>query len=71
MRARYVECSAKDVPDDIRFDVPRRNQGQMVEIAYGDRGRFRGENDEGSPYKRVTDGSDRSVTYYRLDEVQP
>jgi hypothetical protein len=66
---RYVVCSLTSIPDRIIFDVPRANQGQIVEIAYGDFGRDGGA--PGDPYKRVTDYSTRSVTYYRREEIEP
>lgn len=59
----YKKCELNDVPATVRFDVPRRNQGQMVEIAYG--GFERAEHDEGAPFKRVTDRSEQTTTYYR------
>lgn len=65
---KYVECSKDEIPEGVRFDVPRQNQGQIVEVAYGDFGRA--ENGIGDPWKRVTDASDRSVTYYRRERQQ-
>ena len=64
MRTTYERCAEAEVPDGVRFDVPRRNQGQIVEVAYG--GFDQAEHDVGDPYKRVHDQSDRSTTYYRL-----
>lgn len=66
---RYVQCSERDIPKGIRFDVPGRNQGQTVEVAYGSF--YRGEAGEGDFFKRVTDRSigPGAVTYYRLVEV--
>lgn len=61
---KYVKCDMKDIPAKVRFDVPRHCQGQIVEVAYGGFGRA--EQGEGSPWKRITDHSDHSVTYYRL-----
>ena len=60
----YIKVDEASVPGNIRFDVPGRNQGQIVEIAYGGWGRH--EHDVGDPYQRVTDRSDRSVQYYKL-----
>jgi hypothetical protein len=61
----YVVCDASDIPAGVRFDVPRRLQGQTVEVAYG--GFDRAEHDDGDPYKRVTDRSigPKATTYYR------
>lgn len=64
--AAYVECSRESVPAAVRFDIPRRNQGQAIEVAYG--GFDRSEHDDGAPYKRVVDhgeGPD-ARKYYRL-----
>lgn len=60
----YTPCRESDIPDGIRFDVARHNQGQIVEVAYGGHGRA--EHCVGDAYKRVTDKSDGSVSYYRL-----
>lgn len=60
----YTQISEESVPGDVRFDVPRRHQGQMVEIAYG--GHCRSEHDEGDMYRRVTDRATRAVRYFRL-----
>lgn len=67
MRARhdYVPCAAQDVPGDVRFDVPARHQGQIVEVAYGGYGRHA--HDEGDLYKRIVDRSAYGAAeYYRL-----
>lgn len=61
MPANYIPCREIDVPEGVRFDVPRRHQGQIVEVAYGGWGR--GEHDEGDEYRRVIDKSDRSATW--------
>lgn len=63
-RHEYEPCALDDIPDDVRFDVPERYQGQIVEVAYG--GYDRAGNDLGDPYMRRTDRSDNTVTYYRL-----
>jgi len=63
----YVEIKRSEVPGGVRFDVPRRNQGQIVEIAYG--GFARSEHDEGDPYKRETDRSlpaEQRTKFYKL-----
>jgi hypothetical protein len=66
---KYVRCPAAAVPDRIRFDVPRRNQGQIVEVAYGTSGR--GEADRGDPFMRVVDLSDGlPPDYYRLEVLR-
>ena len=64
-KIKYVECRESEIPADIRFDVPRRNQGQIVEVAYGTFSR--GEAGPGDPYKSVYDRSTQGPTrYYRL-----
>lgn len=61
---KYMYRKIASVPDVARWDVPRHNQGQIVEVAYADPGGHRDEACEGSLYRRVTDRSDGSVTYY-------
>jgi len=62
--AAYQPISRAEVPLDVRFDVPRQHQGQMVEVAFG--GFDRGEHGDGDPYKRIVDRSARETTFYRL-----
>jgi len=52
-----------EVPVGIRFDTPRLNQGQIVEVSFGTFGR----SEAGScdPYKNVFDWSDRSSRNYQ------
>ncbi len=64
----YVACSEKDVPGNVRFDVPAYHQGRMVEVAYGGFGRAA--HDYGDPFKRVTEPGG-AVTYYRLADGPP
>lgn len=62
---KYVEISEREIPEGVRFDVPARNSGQMIEVGYGTFGR--GEASSGDPFKRVTDrGIGGGVRYYRL-----
>lgn len=60
----YKPCAESDVPGNVRFDTPRRWQGQLVERAYG--GWSRAEHDVGDPWKRVTDHTTGAVSYFRL-----
>lgn len=60
----YVPCSEADIPEGIRFDTPRSNQGQMVEVSYGTFGRA--EAGPGDPYERDIDHADGTVEYFRL-----
>lgn len=57
-----------EIPDGVRFDTPGRNQGQIVEVAYGDFGR--GEASDDSPYMRILDRSGPDRRYYRRREVR-
>lgn len=60
---KYVTVSRSALPSDLRWDVPRRNQGQIVETAYADEPTSADEACYGSKYRRVTDRSDGAVTY--------
>lgn len=67
-RPKYEEIPADQIPAGVRFDVPPRHSGQIVEIAYG--GFDRTVHDEGDLYRRETDqsvptGKPGRVTYYR------
>ena len=64
---KYTRCDERDIPAAVRFDVPGRNQGQMIEVAYG--GLDRGEHDYGDPFKRIKDENGR-VTYYRAEGIR-
>jgi hypothetical protein len=66
----YVEISETEIPGQVRFDVPVRNLGQMVEVAYGGFGRAA--HDDGDVYKRVHDQSigPRAIRYFRRAEVR-
>jgi hypothetical protein len=61
---KYVPRSPSDIPAGVRFDVPQRHQGHIVEVAFG--GFDRGTHDDGDPYMRVHDQSDNATDYYRL-----
>lgn len=64
-RSRYVEIAREAVPEGLRWDVPRQNQGQIVEVAYADAPAEASEACFGSEYRRVRDRSDGRVTYHR------
>lgn len=59
----YVECREGDVPEGVRFDTPRINQGQIVEYCYGTFGRS--EAGYGDPFRLIIDHSNNSRTYYK------
>lgn len=61
--ATYNIDSTQAIPVVSTWHVPPACQGQMVEIAYGI-------DDDGYPWRRTTDLSDRSVSYQALDEAQ-
>ena len=68
---QYIECKETDIPRNVRFDTAERDQGQMVEVAYGTFGH--GEAGPGDPYKRIVDRSvagafatvGHGVTFYK------
>jgi len=66
MSSKYTKCKKADVPGGVRFDIPLHCQGQIVEVEYGGFGRY--VHGDGAPYKRVTDRSDGTVEWFRLDE---
>jgi hypothetical protein len=53
--AKYIVCSKSEIPEGVRWDVPGRHQGQIIEIAYGAFGATGF--DDGAPYRKVTDQS--------------
>jgi hypothetical protein len=65
---QYRPVSKSVVPAGLRWDVPQRNQGQIVEVAYAEPG-SRAEAGNGDKWQRVTDRSDGSVQYFcRVEE---
>ncbi len=64
-KTKYTQIAANQVPANVRWDVPAHCAGQIVEVAYAAARPSRDEAGPGDPYQRVTDRSDRSVTYYR------
>ncbi len=67
---KYVECAASDVPESVRFDTNRRDQGQIVEISWGDYPQGRSENGPGDAYKRRIDHSTGKTTFYRRIDAE-
>jgi hypothetical protein len=65
----YQPVPGADVPQDIIWTTPRRNQGQTVEVSYSlgiPAGKTAGmEAGHGDPWMRETDHSDGTVTYFR------
>ena len=64
---KYVKITADKIPDGVRFDVPQRNGGQIIEVAYGGFGRA--EHDEGDKFMRIHDRSDMSTTLIRYEST--
>lgn len=65
---QYIQIDESQLPDNVRFDVPRRHQGQMIEVAYG--GFDRSEHDVGDLYKRERDlstGGFKARYFKRVD----
>jgi len=67
MARTYVTIPASAIPTNVRWDVPARNQGQIVEVAYAEAVKSPYEAGYGSTYRRTTDRSDGSVTYAALE----
>lgn len=65
----YIECDIYDLPEGVRFDTPRANQGQIITTSYGTFGLA--EADHGDPYMSIYDASDHTTTYYRRSDVAP
>lgn len=62
----YYQIPATDLPHGLRWDVPRRHQGQPDETAYADWPRDASEAGHGSPYMRHRSMTGQT-TYYRTD----
>jgi len=60
----YIPCREEDIPRGVKWDVPSRCTGQIVETAYGAFGRDGA--DYGDPYRRRHDRSDGTTKYYRM-----
>lgn len=73
MSTVYVQVDQRET--DLRFDVPARNAGQIVEVAYADHSPKADEACIGAYAKRVTDTSctlddpERVTHYQRVDKV--
>lgn len=70
-KSKYTKMSSAPTARILRWDVPARHQGQIVEHAFSAFGR--GEADEGDAYMRITDkslppGAHGRVEYYSLVE---
>ncbi len=65
----YTKIDESELPDGLRFDVPRMNQGQNIEAAYAAWPTTRYEAGVGDKYKRVTNRVNQTITYYKLTEL--
>lgn len=61
----YRPVPAARVPTQLRWDVPKPNQGQIVEVAYADAPGHASPAGAGSTWLRRHDHADGSVTCYR------
>lgn len=64
---RWYQVFEHAIPKGITFRVPARNQGQLVEVAYGSYGfnrHVRVEPSDLDPFKRVTDRTGGEPKYY-------
>lgn len=71
---KYLPCTLDQVRSGVRWDVPARNAGQAVEVAYATSRHYSTCADDGDEYKRVTDRSgmhETNVYYYRREDVAP
>lgn len=59
------------VPRYLRWDIPGANQGQIVEVAYADDPSHPDPAGRTSAWQRVTDHSDRSVSFYHRGRWTP
>lgn len=67
----WVEIDQNELPAGLRWDIPRKNQGQIVEVSYADRHTGAGGAAEWhADFKRVADRSDGSIDYYRATEAE-
>jgi hypothetical protein len=76
MTTNYIACTVDDIPAGLRWDVPKRNQGQIVEIAYAAPRSYATESGPGDEYRRTTDTScgvddPARVRYERRSDVAP
>lgn len=65
----YNRIPATDVPPNLRWDVPARLTGQLVEVAYATPYAQYAQ-DDGATFKRVTDrtGGEGAVRFFRVGE---
>lgn len=65
---RWVEISETEIPNSVRFDTPRQNQGQILEVSYADVKPHKSEaSDFDAKYKRIIDHSTQTTTFYRRE----
>ena len=65
----YVVVKLSEIPEGVRFCIPSFNQGQIIEVAYGDFGQA--EPGVGDPWKRIINHSEvDGPTYYHRVKVK-
>ncbi len=69
----YTQIPRDQIPVDVRWDTPTRNQGQAVEVSYAHQGTRATPADLGDRYRRIVDTSlpvsdPERVTFYRLTQ---
>lgn len=67
----YTKIDKSELPDELRFDVPRMNHGQSVEASYAAWPPTRHEASVGDVFKRVINRVTNTTTYYKLDTETP
>jgi hypothetical protein len=67
----YLTCTIDEIPAGLRWDVPGRNAGQIIEVACAAAEHYASEAGPGDEYQRTTDGNTGRVTYARREDVEP
>jgi hypothetical protein len=63
----YYKIPETEVPEGVRWDVPRQNQGQIVTASYADWPWSQCEACHGARYQKVYDAGDQSLAFHRRD----
>lgn len=70
----YRRVTERDVPTNLIWVTPRRNQGQIVEVSFSNGipagRRVNYEADDGDPWMRSVDRSDNTVRFYRATTAE-
>lgn len=68
MRHTYTRISEKDLPSNLRWDTPRRFQGQIEATRFAEPGSPY-EADDGALYASYADETQQARRYYRHSET--